>query len=518
MSPLVKVGGLGDVAGSLPRALANAGASVRERVDVRVALPFHGAIKREGLSLERVVDGLEVPWPPQPGAAVPPASVWRTDVHGVPVYLIENERFFGRPNVYGHDDDLDRFLFFCDALLAAAPRLGFAPDVVHAQDWHTALLLTRLAGDPSHAWARCGRVYTIHNLALQGGFTRDWAAKHGIAPALLASRDGLSPDVALSAMAQGIMHADKINTVSDTYALEILTPEYGAGLDGLLSSRVDDVSGIVNGIDYEEFDPETDPALVANYTVESLDARDENKRALQREAGLPESSSALLFGVVTRLFAQKGIDLVAEAFDALLAERHVQLVILGTGDEALHKTLQQLEAKHPQKMKLWLDFDPPLGQRIYAGCDCFLMPSRYEPCGLGQLISLRYGAVPLVRRTGGLNDTVQDTYRPDSAPQYGTGFVFDAIAAGALTPAPDPNVTVRMEMRIVDPMDSPPPAEPQRTLTEACERALETFVHGLWWRAVQERGMRQDWSWARAAPKYAQLYEAALTSRVQAAR
>jgi starch synthase len=500
MSPLVKVGGLGDVAGSLPRAL------LREDVDVRVAMPFHTAIKRDGLVLERVIDDLQVQLPD--GAQR--ASVWRTDVHGVPVYLIENDEFFGRDKVYGHDDDIDRFLFFCDALLAAAPRLGFEPDVVHAQDWHTALLLTRLAGDPGHPWARCGRVYTIHNLALQGGFKRDWASQHGIAPALLASRDGLAPDVALSGMAQGIMHADRINTVSDTYALEILTPEYGAGLDGLLSSRVDDVSGIVNGIDYEEFDPQTDAALAQNYDVDSLRLRDENKAALQREAGLPERSSTLLFGVVTRLFAQKGIDLVAEAFDAILAERDAQLIILGTGDEALHNTLQQLEAKHPLKMKLWLDFNPPLGQRIYAGADCFLMPSRYEPCGLGQLISLRYGAVPLVRRTGGLNDTVQDTYDAHQATAYGTGFVFEAIAAGKLKPPPDPNV--RLRMGTVDPMAPVPAPEPQ-SLTDACERALTTFLDGRAWRAVQERGMREDWSWGRAAPKYAQLYDAALASR-----
>jgi starch synthase len=467
MSPLVKVGGLGDVAGSLPRAL------VAQGIDVRAAMPFHAAIKRDGLAMERVVDDVTVRWPD----AEYRAAIWRTEVHDVPVYLVENEQFFGRANVYGHDDDLDRFLFFCDAVLAAAPELGFAPDVIHAQDWHTALLLTRLAGTPTHSWARCGRLYTIHNLALQGGFTLDWATKRGMAPALLASRDGLAPDVALSAMAQGILHAHRINTVSDTYALEILTPEYGAGLNRLLASRVDDVSGIVNGIDYQQFDPQTDPALVSNYSVDRLDAREANKAALQREAGLPEREDALLFGVVARLFAQKGIDLVAATFDALLAERDTQLVILGTGEDALHRTLQQLEAKHHSKMKLWLDFNPPLGQRIYAGCDSFLMPSRYEPCGLGQLISLRYGAVPLVRRTGGLNDTVKDGI---------TGLVFEPPTPGALR--------------------------------DACVRALDSFANRNEWRAMQDRGMREDWSWGRAAPKYAHLYEAAMASSAQAAR
>jgi starch synthase len=232
------------------------------------------------------------------------------------------------------------------------------------------------------------------------------------------------------------------------------------------------VSGIVNGIDDEEFDPRTDPALAAHYDVDSLDARAENKRALQREAGLPGDDASLLFGVVTRLFAQKGIDLVADAFGELLASRNVQLVVLGTGDEDVHRMLQALEARYPRNVKIWLDFNPPLGQRVYGGCDSFLMPSRYEPCGLGQLISLRYGAIPLVRRTGGLADTVRDAE---------TGFVFDAANA--------------------------------TELRRACERAIATFEQPDGWRAMQERGMRQDWSWGTAARKYASLYDAAISVR-----
>ncbi len=212
---------------------------------------------------------------------------------------------------------------------------------------------------------------------------------------------------AYSAMAQGIIHADRVNTVSDTYAKEILTPEYGAGLDALLRARSAVVSGIVNGIDYDEFNPATDPAIPAHFSVDALDVRAEDKHGLQREAGLPEAD-ALLFGVVTRLFAQKGIDLVAQVFGPILERSDAQLAVLGTGDPDVHRQLLDLEARFPKQVKIWLEFNPPLGQRVYAGCDVFLMPSRYEPCGLGQLISLRYGAVPLVRRTGGLADTVQD--------------------------------------------------------------------------------------------------------------
>jgi starch synthase len=471
MSPLAKVGGLGDVAGSLPRALRARGD------DVRVAMPMHGAIERTALHPRHLLHSVKVAWPDGDERV----DVWQADVRGVPVYLLENERFFGRAKVYGFEDDNERFLFFCDALLACAPHLGFRPDVIHAQDWHAALLLTRLAGDERHPWAAAGRVYTIHNLALQGSFPPAFAHHHQIAAPLLVPPEGVEHEVGFSAMAQGIMHADRVNTVSDTYAKEILTPEYGAGLDGLLRARQDVVSGIVNGIDYEEFNPATDAAITQHFTVETADKRIENKRALQAEAGLPVSDGSLMFGAVTRLFAQKGMDLVAAAFDALLASRDMQLAILGTGDEDVQVMLQRLMDKYPRKVKIWFDFNLALGQRIYAGCDVFLMPSRYEPCGLGQLISLRYGAVPLVRRTGGLSDTVQDA---DLPLRSGTGFVFDAASA--------------------------------HELEHAAERALAAFEDQAGWRALRERGMRQDWSWGRAAGKYADLYRLAVEDRARA--
>ena len=471
MSPLAKVGGLGDVAGSLPRALRANGD------DVRVAMPMHGAIERTALNLTHLLHAVKVPWP----GGDERVDVWQADVRGAPVYLLENARYFGRPNVYGFDDDKERFLFFCDALLACAPHLGFRPDAVHAQDWHSALLLTRLAADDAHPWAGAGRVYTIHNLAQQGQFDRAFAQTHHIAPRQLIPPDGLPPDIAYSGMAQGILHADRVNTVSDTYAKEILTPEYGAGLDALLRARANVVSGIVNGIDYDAFNPATDPALAQHYSAGTLDERIVNKRALQEQAGLPVSDGSLLFATVTRLFAQKGIDLVAVAFDAMLAARDLQLAVLGTGDEDVHKLLAQLQERYPRKVKVWFDFNPKLGQQIYAGCDVFLMPSRYEPCGLGQLISLRYGAVPLVRRTGGLADTVRDADLPRRS---GTGFVFDAPTA--------------------------------RELEHAAERALAAFEDAAGWRALQERGMRQDWSWGRAAGQYRELYAAAIADRQRA--
>jgi len=468
MSPLAKVGGLGDVAGSLPRALRALGA------DVRVAMPMHAGIERESLHPTRVLQGVRVPW----AGSEQLVDVRQADVRGVPVYLLENGRFFDRPRVYGGDDDRERFLFYCDALLAAAPHLDFRPDVVHAQDWHAALLLARLAAAPRHPWSGGGRVFTIHNLALRGDFDDRFARDHDIDAASLAVPGGVAPDLAFSAMAQGILHADRVNTVSQTYAAEILTAAYGAGLDPLLRSRADVVSGIVNGIDYEEFDPATDPAITRNYSVDTLELRADDKVTLQSEAGLPVSAQTMLCGVVTRLFAQKGIDLVAGAFDRLLAAHDVQLVVLGTGDAEVEDMLSRLQAAYPSKVNVWLEFNPALGQRVYAGCDVFLMPSRYEPCGLGQLISLRYGAVPLVRRTGGLADTVQDA---GPSPGSGTGFLFDDASAPALA--------------------------------GTVERALRAYVDHAAWRAIQQRGMRQDWSWRRAAPQYLALYGLAIADR-----
>lgn len=475
MSPLAKVGGLGDVAGSLPRALRERG------VNVRAAMPMHSAIDRVLLSPRKVLDGVKVPLP----SGTKQVDVWMADVRGVPVYLIESPEFFDRVAVYGSDDDKDRFLFFCDALLAAAPHLGFRPQVMHAQDWHTGLLHARLAGleltDVDHVWGDAARVYTIHNLGLQGNFDSGFAHHYGLTPDLLHAPVGVDPGLTYSGMAQGIVHADRINTVSDTYAKEILTPEYGAGLDPLLRARADRLSGIVNGIDYEEFDPASDPHIPKHYTVETLGDRIANKRALQEEAGVPQDGAALLFGIVTRLFAQKGIDLVPAALEPLLAERNAQLAVLGTGDEDVHRQLLELQERHPGKVKIWLEFNPALGQRVYAGCDAFLMPSRYEPCGLGQLISLRYGAIPVVRRTGGLVDTVQDA---SSDLRTGAGFTFGPAEADALG--------------------------------EACSRALDSFQDKPAWRAMQERGMRQDWSWGSAASKYVALYEQAIEDRRRA--
>lgn len=461
MSPLAKVGGLADVVGSLPLALRRLGA------DVRVAMPLHASINRASLDAARVADAVEARCRAD---GVERATVWRTAVRDVPVYLIENQRFFGRERVYGYDDDFDRWAFFCDALLGAAEALDFDPEVLHLHDWHAAFTLTRLV-DGDHRWRRCGTLFTIHNLGLPGPFDREAARALGFPERAFALPEGADPGLALSGMAQGILHADYVSTVSETYAREILTPEFGFGLDPLLRARGDRVTGIVNGIDYDEWNPATDPHIV-NFDASTLERRIENKRALQARSELPLCDETPVLGFVGRLFHQKGADIMVDAVTRLLdTGQHLQLVVLGTGDEALHARLRDMQARFPEHVRAHIAFDIPLGQRIYAGCDLFLMPSRYEPCGLGQMIAQRYGAVPVVRRTGGLADTVEEF---DPAANCGTGFVFD-----------EPN---------------------PEALEAALRRALSVYEDREVWRGLQRRGMARDFSWGHAAEQYLELY------------
>lgn len=459
MSPLAKVGGLADVAGSLPVALRRLG------VDVRVAMPFHAVIDRASLDASPTAE-LTL----RAGDGVERATLWSASVKGVPVVLVENERFFGRERVYGYDDDVERWAFFCDALLASAGALGFAPDVLHLHDWHTAFLLTRLL-DADHPWQTCGTLFTIHNLGLPGPFDAATARALGFPERAFVVPEGANPGLAYSGMAQGILHADYVSTVSKTYAREILTPEYGFGFDPLLRARADRVTGIVNGIDYDEWNPVTDPHIVS-FDATTLDRRVENKRELQRRSGFVVRDGTTLLGFVGRLFHQKGADIMLDAVSQRLeAGDDLQLVVLGTGDEALHERLRAVEARFSDRVRAYIAFDVPLGQRIYGGCDLFLMPSRYEPCGLGQMIAQRYGAVPVVRRTGGLADTVEPF---DPVAQTGTGFLFDE-------PSP-------------------------QALAEALTNAFAAFADRDAWRALQRRCMARDFSWGQAAGQYVDLY------------
>jgi starch synthase len=361
--------------------------------------------------------------------------------------------------------------------------LGWAPDVVHCNDWHTGIvpnwLQTLYKDDPF--FADTATVYTIHNLAYQGVFDFHllWLAGIGEYGFLYPAITDFAGRVNL--MGRGILFGDAIATVSERYAGEIVTAENGERLDPLLRDRQDRLFGVLNGIDQTEHDPRTDPYLAANFGVETLDRRAENKAALQREAGLPVEAGVPLIGMVGRLSGQKGLDILAPVLEALL-RRRVQVVLLGTGDEHYHQFLRSAEQAHPDQVRAFLTFDTPLAQRIYGGSDLFLMPSRYEPCGLGQMIAMRYGSVPVVRATGGLADTVQD-WNPTTG--EGNGFRFDRY----------------------DGLD----------LFAALVRALETYHYPAEWRRLQVRGMQGDFSWQRSARKYLDVYALALRSKERAA-
>jgi starch synthase len=467
MSPLAKVGGLADVAGSLPKALVARGQ------DVRVILPLHAGVQTAVHGFHRVLADVPVATPRGPELV----SIWEGEVGGVTVYLVDAADVFERPAIYGEPDDTQRYLFFSDAVLATVPQLQWLPDVLHLHDWHTAFVAARLRADAGHPLARSALVLTIHNLAFRGDFDADFARANGLTAPRVA---GVQEGMLASAMALGILAADAVSTVSETYAREILTPEYGAGLDPLLRRRAGDLFGIVNGIDPQAFDPATDPYITARFSAENPAPKAEDKAALQAEMGLPVEPRAPLVGTVNRLFWQKGMDIAAEGVREALADTPLQFVVLGTGEREYEERLLDLERRFPRNVKVVLAYDATLGQRIYAGSDIFLMPSRYEPCGLGQMIAMRYGAVPVVRRTGGLADTVPDD---DEHPGDGVGFQFG--------PAEGP------------------------ALAEALRRAVSAYQDAARWRGIMHRGMTRDLSWMEAAPKYVRLYEVAL-ERVRA--
>jgi starch synthase len=465
VAPFAKVGGLADVAGALPKSLCALGH------DVRVIMPRYGSVDGARYGLRDELDGSTVHVPGSSEAA----GLQVGEMGEVPVYFVANDRHLGRDNVYGYPDDTERFLYFCRAALAAVDALGWTPDVVHVNDWHTAVIPHWLRGgyDLPASVRGAASVITIHNLAYQGGFDPALYPREWIDPGAL-DRVGVGPNL----LAQGIASADLVTTVSERYAEEITQPDYGEGLDGLLRQRSNELRGIINGIDYEVFDPANDPAIAAPYSADNLEGKDACKAALQREVGFDLAARTPLIGIVGRLADQKGFDLVAEIAQPFLAEVDAQIVMLGTGEPRYHDLFRELAAHNRRQLSVDLKFDAGLAQRIYAGADMFLMPSRFEPCGLGQLISLRYGTVPIVRSTGGLADTVAD-YQP--ATRHGTGFVFREYQPVALT------LTIG--------------------------RALGAYRDSDRWREIQLQGMQQDLSWKRSAEKYGSAYDEVVERR-----
>lgn len=462
--PFAKTGGLADVAGSLPKALKADG------VDVRVIMPKFGKIPEAYRNaMEHVYDGeLPVAWRKKY------VGLDKYELDGVTYYFVDNEEYFNREGFYGYDDDAERFSFFSRAVLDLLPAMDFWPDVIHTNDWHAGLVnvFLKLEHMGDARYERIKTVYTIHNLKYQGVFPKD------VMPDVLGldwkyfNNGDLEFYDAVNFMKGGIIYADAITTVSKTYAKEIQYPYFGEHLDGLLRSREQDLSGIVNGIDYSVYNPRTDKYIFETYDEESLDRKLDNKIALQKSLGLPERRNVPLIAIVSRLVEPKGMDLVVRMMDEILQHEDIQLVVLGTGEKRYEDWFKGLAWRYPKKVSVNIYFSNELAQRIYAGADIFLMPSNYEPCGIGQLIALRYGTIPVVRQTGGLKDTVQQY---NKYTQEGNGFVFENYNA--------------------------------HEMMYALKRALSFYGNYEIWHKIQFNAVQADYSWKRSAKEYEALYE-----------
>lgn len=472
LSPLVSTGGLAEVANALPKALHARGH------DVRVIMPCFRQIPLELRGEHYCVCVADL------GTHSVHGALRRTTVPDtqIPLYLVEHAGYFDRDSLYGHGaeeygDNAERFCFFCQAVLHGIPQTWWKPDIIHCHDWHSApvpvYLKTRYAKDPY--WENVPVLLTIHNLAYQGQYPAAQFGKTGFDVELL-SPQFLEFHGDMNFLKGGILFADRLNTVSPRYSREIQTREYGAGMEGLLRTRQKDLSGILNGVDYELWNPATDSHIHRAYAPEILGGKQACKRRLQAKLGLP-ARDVPLFAIVSRLYWQKGLDLVAKALSELL-KLDLQLVVLGSGEPELEHLFSMAGNAQPERMRVKLGFDSPLAHEIYAGADFFLMPSRYEPCGLGQLYALAYGTVPVVRRTGGLADTITDANRITLDHETANGLSFVPLTAEAIV----------------------------RNILRARElyRAPEAL------RKIQDTGMRQRFSWERSGAAYVELYNEAL--------
>lgn len=465
--PLAKTGGLADVAGALPPALKQRGH------EVIVFLPKYRPVKASGVETKDTGIKLSIPV----GDSTIGCSIEKTFLPSgeVPVYLVVSEPYYGREGLYqegGEDypDNLERYTLFCRAALESLKEINFQPDVIHCNDWQTALvpiyLKTIMANDPF--FGRAKTLYTIHNLGYQGIFPKESLPLTGLGWDQF-TIDRLEYYDSINLMKGAIVYADRLSTVSQKYSEEIQTTEFGFGLEGVLESRKDVLTGILNGADYSSWNPETDALIPATYSTEDLSGKAKCKEQLQKEYTLPQKPDIPVLGVISRLADQKGFDVLVEMFDYLMA-LPVQFVLLGTGPK-YHSVFEKMAQRFPHKCGIALKFDNRLAHLIEAGSDLFLMPSRYEPCGLNQMYSLKYGTLPVVRATGGLADTVKEF---DPLTGEGNGFVFED---------PDP-----------------------KEFFWAIYRGIQAYEKKDTWKRLMKRAMLMDFSWDVAAGKYIGLY------------
>ncbi len=469
--PFARTGGLADVAGSLPKSLRDYGH------DVVLALPLYQQILNR-FTLEKLAD-LEV----QMGEELWYGALHRTHIPGnLPVFLVEQNHFYNRKYLYGdphgdYPDNAERFAFFCRAILQALKKIDFKPDIIHCNDWQTALIplfvKTLFAGN--EFFKDTATVFTIHNLAYQGHFHPGKLKKIGIREELF-TPDKIEFFGSVNPMKAGLLYADVLNTVSPTYSREIQTRDFGFGLEGVLQQRKDDLFGILNGIDYEVWNPSIDKGLMKKFDPEHVEGKRQDKIAVQKKFNLPETDDALI-GMVTRLDQQKGFDLVIEIFDELM-KLPVQLIILGWGNIYYHNKLKELGTRYPQKVHVFIGFHISLAQLIYAGSDIFLMPSTYEPCGIAQMKSMHYGTIPVVRKTGGLADTVKE-FDPETG--KGNGFLFEEYSSAAML--------------------------------AALKRALSVYKDKVQWYKLVYNAMKENFSWEESTKKYDESYRRALSKK-----
>ena len=475
MVPFSKTGGLADIAGSLTKALSDLGH------EVSAVVPFYKATEEKGFDIEEVDCSFSVPISDREEYG----EVFRTVTDaGVTVYFIGKTAYYGRDELYGtargdYHDNAERFIFFSKAVIELCKCLELHPDVIHCNDWQTGLVpiyINRLLSEHP-LFQNTGTIFTIHNIGYQGLF---WHLDMHLTnlPWNLFTPDGIEFYGKINLLKAGVVGADILTTVSESYAKEIQTPEFGCKLEGILGERSDRLFGVLNGVDYDDWNPLTDKYIAANYGPDDLAGKAECKADLLREFGLPEADDAPLLGVVSRLADQKGFDILAPVMDDIVKEGF-QFVLLGTGDEKYHELFKKIAAKYPNKVGINLGFSNEMAHKIEAGADIFLMPSHYEPCGLNQMYSLKYGTVPLVRATGGLDDTIVDF--ADSKSNSANGFKFEEYSSSALL--------------------------------DKLQQACKLYADKKKWNQLVLNGMACDFSWDVSAKRYIELYQEAVERR-----
>ncbi len=458
--PFAASGGLADVAGSLPQALR------KRLIGCRVVMPLYSTIKQELKDTMKFITNISVPvaWRRQY------CGIFEAKYGGVTYYLLDNEYYFKRDGLYGYYDDAERFAFFSRAILEIIPHIDFKPDVIHCNDWQTALTplyySTIYATQPGYENIKT--VFTIHNIQYQGVYGKELI--DNVVGLDYSHKNLIEYDDTVNFAKAAIECANAVSTVSPSYAKEILDPWYSHGLDTILKERSFKLRGILNGIDVENYNPETDKDIFKNYSAEKMTGKATNKRELQKFFGLPEKKDTPVMGMVTRLVSHKGLDLCKAVLDELLATTDIQLVVLGSGDTEYEDFFRGLASRYPEQVGLCLGFIPDLARKIYAGTDLFLMPSKSEPCGLSQMVALRYGSIPIVRETGGLRDSVKD-----SGDNEGNGFTFANYNA--------------------------------HEMLHSIRRACEGYSDKKGWKILVKRAMESDNSWGKSANEYIRMYK-----------